>query len=213
MTDLAQMTAEMARATTTIADLTKRAEDAEGKVADLTKRAETAEAKVVEIAKRAETGESEEDAILKAADPVVAAELVRLRKSNAAATQALAKMAEAEEIAKAVARVRVDFPNLPVKPEDFGPVLKRAVGSLSAEDAAELARVLKAADNAIVDATRATGLGVPFVAKGSAEQEIEAKAGEIAKAESVSFAKGYDIALQRNPDLYRRYLEERGQAN
>lgn len=213
MTDLAQMTAEMARATTTIADLTKRAEDAEGKLADLTKRAESAEAKVVEIGKRAESGEPDEDAILKAADPTVAAEIIKLRKANAAAARQLAEIAETAEIRKAIDRVALEFPHLPVKAETFGPIFKRAMGSLSAEDATELTRVLKAADNAIVEATRSTGLGQPFIAKGSAEQEIEAKAKEIAKAESVSFAKGYDLALTREPDLYRRYMEERGQAN
>jgi len=214
VTDLEKMQAEMARASTNIESLSKRAETAEAALAEATKRAEAAEAKVVVLGKKAVAGDPEEDDILlKASDPTVAAEIIKLRKQNVAAAKQLAEIAEAGEIAKAVARVTSDFPNLPVKAETFGPVLKRAMGSLSEEDATELARVLKAADGAIVEATRAAGLGLQFVAKGSAEQEIEAKAKEIAKAESVTFAKGYDLVLQRDPALYNRYLAERGQAN
>jgi hypothetical protein len=214
MADLEKMAAEMARASQTIENLTKRANDAEAQVEALTKRATDAEAKVVMLAKRATSGDPEEDDILlKAADPTVAAEIIKLRKQNVAAAKQLAEIAEAGEIAKAVTRVAQEFPNLPVKAADFGPILKRALGVLTAEDSTELVRVLKAADNAIVDATRSTGFGAPFIAKGSAEQEIEALAKEVAKAESVSFAKGYDLILQRNPALYTRYLAERGQAN
>lgn len=210
MTDLEKMAAEMERARTTMDDLTKRANEAEAKLTEVTKRAESAEAKVVEIGKKATSGETDDDGdvLLKASDPAVAAEIIKLRKSNAAAAKQLADIAEGDEIRKAVDRVAAEFPHLPVKASDFGPIFKRAMGSLSAEDATELTRVLKAADNAIVEATRSTGFGQPFTPKGSAEQEIESKAKEIQKAEKVTFAKAYDLALTREPALYERFKEE-----
>lgn len=211
MTDLEKMVAQLAEASAVIASqqaaITKAATDMAAKDAEI---AEIRKNVAKQIAKAGEP--DDEDAILKAADPLVAAEIVKLRKANAAAAKQLADIAEDGEIRKVAVMVGTDLKGLPVKASDFAPILKRAMGTLDDADSKELLRVLKAASNAVEDAMRSTGLPPHLVRKGNAESEIERMAHEKKKADGVTFAKAYDDVLQANPALYSRFLAERDQA-
>jgi len=208
MTDQEKILEQMTAATVKITEqaaqieaITKQLKVVEGE-RDVAKRAQ----QIAEAT--AKSGEDGEDAILKAADPLVAAEIIKLRKANIAAAKQLAEIADGEEVKKAIAQVKADFSELPIKAEEFGPVMKRAMGLLPAEDITVLNRVLKAANGAMQDAMRLGG-GRVLIRKGNAESEIERKAQEVAKAESIPFAKAYDTVLEREPALYTRFLEER----
>ena len=212
MTDIEKMVAQMAEATKTIATLqesvTKANSDGTAKdatIADLQKRLVAAEAAKGK-------GEDDEDAILKSADPIVAAEIVRLRKANVAAAKQLAALDEEREIKKVATQIKTDLPGLPVKPDEFAPILKRAFGTMDEADSKELMRVLKAASNAVEDSLRSTGLPMHLVQKGGAETEIESLAKAKQKAENITFAKAYDDVLTQNPGLYARFMSERDQA-
>lgn len=164
-------------------------------ILDLRKKLDAAEAKI---------------AATPAVPDSVAAELAELKKANDKWRAEMAAITEEREIAKAVDLVRVEFPHLPIKPDEFGPVMKRAMALLSTEDVAVLKRLLKAADAAMVTLTKQVGgFGAP--AAGSVEAEIEATATKLMASENVSFAKAYALAMERNPDLYTRFLTERGQ--
>lgn len=216
MTDLEKMMADMSAATTTITDLQKRLDESAAKIEAAEQRAAAAEAKASAIAKAAGSGktdaELEDDDILKSADPQVAAEIIKLRKANAASARRLAEMEEAGEIAKAVRQVAADYKHLPIKAETFGPVIKRASSSMDDEDFAELTRVLKAADAAMHEATATLGY-TGILAKSGAEEAMDVEAKKIATAEGVTLAKAHTLVLERNPDLYRQFLAERGEVN
>lgn len=199
-------------ATKSIEDLTKRAEDAEkardeleGKLEEMTKRAEAAETRV----SKAKAGEEDDlEEILKGADPAMRDHMIKLHKANVAAQKRLAEMDEEREIAKAVAAVKSDYQHLPIKPENFGPVLKRMSGTMSEEDFAEVKRVLKAADHAMLTATTMSGPGGYAIAKGTAETRLDSMAKERAEKTGVSFAKAYTEVMRDNPDLYNQYKAE-----
>lgn len=213
MNDLEKMVAQMGEATKTIADLqasvAKANADSTAKdatIADLQKRLTAAEAA------KGSGAADDEDPILKAADPLVAAEIVKLRKANAAAAKQLAQLDEEREIKKVATQIQTDMRGLPVKAEEFAPILKRAMGAMDEADSKELMRVLKAASNAVEDSLRVTGLPSHLVQKGNAESEIETLAKAKQKAENITFAKAYDDVLAQNPALYSRFLAERDQA-
>jgi hypothetical protein len=212
MTDLEKMVAQMNEATKTIADLqgsvTKANADSAAK--DVTIAALQKSLAAAQAAKGA--ADDGEDPILKAADPLVAAEIIKLRKANAAAAKQLAQLDEEREIKKVASQITSDMPGLPVKAETFAPILKRAMGAMDESDATELLRVLKAASNAVEDSLRSTGLPMHLVQKGNAESEIERLAKEKQKAENITFAKAYDDVLTANPALYSRFMAERDQA-
>jgi len=213
MTDLEKMVAQMKEATDTIANLQASVAKAnadntakDATIADLTKRLAAAEAA------KGKGSDDDEDPILKAADPLVAAEIIKLRKANAAAAKQLAQLDEEREIKKVATQIQTDMRGLPVKAEEFAPILKRAIGAMDEADSKELLRVLKAASNAVEDSLKVTGLPSHLVQKGSAESEIERLAKEKQKAENITFAKAYDSVLEQNPALYSRFLSERDQA-
>jgi hypothetical protein len=213
MTDLEKMVAQMKEPTDTIANLqasvTKANADSAVKdaaIADLTKRLAAAEAA------KGSGAADDEDPILKAADPLVAAEIVKLRKANAAAAKQLAQLDEEREIKKVATQIQTDMRGLPVKADEFAPILKRAIGAMDESDSKELLRVLKAASNAVEDSLRSTGLPAHLVQKSNAEAQIEDLAKAKQKAENITFAKAYDQVLAENPALYSRFLAERDQA-
>lgn len=211
MPDLDKLEVEMREAAATIVALNKRATDAEAALAKAQADLAASEKRIVDIQKSVAAGEGE-DPILKSADPIVAAEIIKLRKANAASAAALAAMNEESEIKKFADKIRTEYAHLPVKADEFAPILKRASGTLSAEDFAELSRVLKAAEASMLNATKSVGY-IGIAKSGSAEAEIDAEARQIAAKENVSFAKASALVMERNPSLYDRYLMERGNAN
>jgi hypothetical protein len=211
MNDLAQLTAQMTAATANIealrTEVTKANKDKATIEAQL-----TAITRERDILKAGQNGGTEDD-ILKAADPVVAAEIIKLRKSNAASAKLLADMADEKEVKKFVDQVRTDLGHLAIKADELGPVLKRATGTLDEADMTILTRILKAADAAVAQAMRISGLPNTLVHKGSAEAEIEKLAQEKASKDGVTFAKAYDDVLASRPDLYSRFQAERADAS
>ncbi len=205
MTDLEKMQKAMEDATASIEKLTKRAEEAEERATKA--EAEVAKAKTeAPVQKSGAEGDDEE--ILKGADPAVRDMILKLRKSNEASEQRLAKLDDERDIAKAVDVCKRDFSHLPVKADEFGPVLKRAMGTMDQADFEELNRVLKAADNAMLEATRMVGPGGHVIAKGSAEQKLEDLAKKRAEEKGENFAKSYADVMDENPQLYAEYQRE-----
>lgn len=181
-------------------------------IVDLKKNNEALAAEVAALKKAAINPEAAQAEIEKALPAAVRDQLETLRKANEAAMIQLAAMADEREIAKAISETALEFGHLPVKADELGPVLKRAMGALKADDMVVLRRVLKAANTAIHDATRSVGYTAARAAN-SAEAAMEAAAAAIAKAENVSLAKANVLAMERNPALYAQYLTERGAAN
>lgn len=131
------------------------------------------------------------------------------------------RLAKAEQVAKAEHDARISreylekaegFKHLPANRETLGTVL-RAVESgqpLTTETAAEVTRLLKAADNAMGTSgifTPHGGAGEP--AKGGAYAELTAKAEELRKADPALAKESAVVkAMSDNPELARRYHEE-----
>ena len=210
--DLAAMVAEMEKATATIEDLTKRADEAETRANEAEGRAIAAEAKAQAVAKSAppSTDDSEDDILKSITDPAIAAAFVELRRSATASSTLLQKMQEEEDLRKMAYRIEQSYPNLPVKGPEFAPILKRLTsGKATAEDGAELDRLLKAADYAMAQATAMTGGRGGALVPTSAEAELEQRAQEIQKSEGLDFAKAYDTAMTRFPALYDKYRAEK----
>jgi hypothetical protein len=201
---LAAATTKMTEQATQIDTLTKAL-----KVAEDDRDAQKRRADIADLV--AKKGGDDEDAILKAADPLVAAEIIKLRKANAAAAKQLADITDEAEVKKFIDRAKIDYVNLPMAADKLGPILKRATGLLPAEDMTELLRVLKAASTLTGEALRTSNnLGQQIIKAGTAEAELEALATAKASKDGVSFAKAYDMVLTERPDLYTRYREETG---
>lgn len=209
--DLDALTEQMQKAAEQLADTNQKlaAETALRKAAET--RAANAEAALATAQASIAKSEAEADpygAILKSADPAVAAAFKKLQAENEASAKMIAKMDEDRAIAKMAGEIAADMPNLPVKAEAFAPILKRAAGALPSEDFAELHRVLKAASSNLAKVMTAGGFGSSVIMKGSAETALDAKAAEIQKRDSVTFAKAYTQAVTENPGLYTDYLAE-----
>jgi len=79
----------------------------------------------------------------------------------------------------------------------------KASDALTAEDKTVFDQMLKAANSSLAKAFTSVGKnGTKEVAEGSAEDQLQKKAEEIAKRDSVSVAKAYETAITENPDLY-----------
>jgi hypothetical protein len=131
----------------------------------------------------------------------------RAEGAEAIAKGELDRRVEAEYIAKAQT-----LEHLPVQAQSFGPLLKRASESLSAEDMGALQAVLKAADEQIAkgDLFREVGAGVGGQAlPDGADAEILAKAEALRKADpKMTQAEAEVAAIQGDPALQARYLAE-----
>lgn len=200
-----ELTDATAQITTLTAAVTKANSERDQAIADKA----ASDAKVTALAKAA-TGpqETPEEVLLKSMSPEVATQFIALQKANAASQKALADIAEKDEIRKHVGIAKADYGHLPIKPDDFGPILKRASGVMTPEDFGELTRILKAADVFAVEATTIKGFGRDLPPS-SAEQEIHKRAVEISREEKISVAKAEVLAMQRDPALYAKYQAER----
>lgn len=175
---------------------------------------EAALAKAADLEKAAKP-EDKPEAIDKAELP----EPVRLalEKAEADAAAANQRIEKAENLAKAEREIRVtrefvakaaEYKALPVEADAFGPVLKAASESLTADAYAELDRVLKAADAQIASSELLKEAGAAGDGPTPASDEtLVAKAQEIRKADSsVSEAKAMERAMRENPELAASYL-------
>ena len=121
-------------------------------------------------------------------------------KADAKAAQESAKIERDSRVTgEWVAKVKADMPRIAAPADTFGAVLKRAEEALSAEDFAELTRVLKAASAAI----NLAPIGSDSTADAtSASAQIEAAAADLLKDGSIKHIAAARVeARKRNPKL------------
>ena len=158
----------------------------------------------------AEADGGKDDDVLKGLSPearqVVEKALAEAREAREAVAKLHAKEREQEFIARAK-----ELKNLPTAPDKLGPILKACADALPAEQYGELTQLLKAANDSFATILKISGSGVP--AAGTAEAELEGIAKGIRdKRPNLTFEQAYTIALEENPDLYKRLLAEKAAA-
>ena len=131
-----------------------------------------------------------------------------LQKRLLAAEAEIAKAKDEKLTAEFVEKAKA-FSHLPGKPEDFGPVLKRVAGAVSAEDFAALETALKAANEAAAPLFKEKGRAGAGSQRDAAS-ELIAKAREIANASGgkLNELDAYAKAAAENPELYDRVRRE-----
>ena len=130
-------------------------------------------------------------------------------KANAASAE-IEKMREEAATREYVAKARA-FNSLSVKPDTFGPILKRVHdGKTTAEDEKEILRVLSAANKAAKPLFSVVGAGGSDNANGnSATEVINAKARDmIAKSadKKLSYADALDAVMKEEPELWKQHM-------
>lgn len=151
-------------------------------------------------------------AALEKAEADARAHAERAEKAEKDAKEAgdIAKAEREERLTKEFVAKAESYKALPVKKDEFGPVLKEASEKLSKESYEALETVLKAADAqvAATDLFKEQGRGgdgKPSDALG----EAQAKAAELRKADSsLSEAEAMRKAFAENPELAARYQDE-----
>lgn len=116
---------------------------------------------------------------------------------------------------QAIQKAAVDYPNLPVKAEDLGPIVKLAKAHFSASQVETFTRVLKAADDAIAaskafEESKSDTYELQTGSEDSAIGQLRTIAkGYIEKSEDgITEAAAFAKAADRNPGLYDQYLQE-----
>ena len=101
-----------------------------------------------------------------------------------------------------------EFKGLPIKPEEFGPVLK-SIAEKDPEAYAKLDEVLKAADEAAIQAKLLEELGASGVSPSSSMGKIEAMAATVVEKDaSMTREQAMDKVLMEHPELYNEYRTE-----
>lgn len=144
-------------------------------------------------------------------------EVEELKKKAAEAEELRKRVEEAEALAKAEREERIkreyiskaaSFQALPIKPEEFGLVMK-ALAEKDPENYAKVEAVLKAADEAIVKAGLFAEIGRSGNTAGSAVQKAEALACEmIQKNAGMTKEQALAKVWVENPELYAEYEKE-----
>lgn len=116
---------------------------------------------------------------------------------------------------QAIQKAAVDYPNLPVKAEDLGPIVKLAKAHFSTSQVETFTRVLKAADDAIAaskafEESKSDTYELQTGSEDSAIGQLRTIAkGYIEKSEDgITEAAAFAKAADRNPGLYDQYLQE-----
>ena len=210
------------------ADLKKEQERAEAAEAKATNAAEQIEAltKSVDELKKAARQDTEPARLDKSElSPEVRAALEKAEadgKANAERAEKAEQSAKAaEDIAKAERETRLTaefitkaegYKALPVKKDEFGPVLKAASEKLSKEAYEEIERVLKAADEQIAasDVFKEHGRSGDGAKADTALAEVTTKAAELRKSDpKLTEAAAQQQVFKADPDLAARYQDER----
>lgn len=189
-------------------DDVKKVADLEKQIADLTKRAEAAEAEVQKL----------KDAEIAKNDEVITVGGKEIRKSKMdpeafavikAQADDLAKRDDEIELGKFQKRAEDEFGNLPGEPVAKAKAL-RAVSKLDEETRKTIETMLKSGNETVGKGMKEIGGngGDPKDGLTKAETQIDAKAKEIAKRDSVTYEAAYTKALDENPDLYKQYQDE-----
>lgn len=197
-------------------DLVAKNEELSQKVEQLTGDIAKRDEQIEQIKKRSAGGD-EADEITKALDEApepVAKAMTALMKRLQLAEDVIAKQAQEKEEREFIAKAQA-FDKLPTSADKLGPLLMRVEkGMTTADDAAELERLLKAANEGIGKEGQENDPTVEIGKRGNengatAEQRIEAKAAEIRKsAPDLSEAEAVTKVLEENPELYEQYVAE-----
>lgn len=141
-------------------------------------------------------------------------EIKKARAEADAAQTRIAKMEDERIVKQYAERVAAEYPSLPVKADEFAPVLRKAESVLDDAGKAELNRVLKAADAAMRAAMGEMGRNGGAPAAGSAYTEMESKAEELRKTEpKITREQAFAKAMVAHPDLARRVRDEESHAH
>ena len=153
------------------------------------------------------------DDVLKASNDRIA-KLEADRAADAArvakAETELADIRKRERLAKFVGIAKAEIPNTTGSDVEKGQMLMDMADSLGGETSERYAKMLgslKASDAALAAQFREIGKWGGGAAKPGAE--LEAKAQEIAKRDHITIEKAMDRAMTENPEIYKRYHEER----
>lgn len=202
--------------TATPEELSAALEKATGDLDAANARIEKLEKKLAKKGKSDNDADDDETQIDKAdLPPAVRA---AIEKSERDAQAAIERAEKAEQIAKAEEdrRLTAEFitkaeglSSLPLDPEAFGPVLKRASKKLDKEDVEAIDTLLKAANEQARVSMLLKSLGRDGEPEGDREatESLEKAASEIRKSEpGISRAEAMRRAMRENPDLAAGYI-------
>ena len=133
------------------------------------------------------------------------------RKRNVELEETMKAREEETELAKASERVH-GWANVPgMNPTTFGNTLY-SLRKVAPEIATEVEAILDATSIAMKEAGILAEVGVESAPEGDdAWNVIESKANDLVAAGTApSFAKAVEVVAKTNPDLYNRYLNEKG---
>ena len=140
-------------------------------------------------------------------------ELERVWKANADLELVLKQERDEKARKEFVAKAAEDYPNLPgITSDELGLIMK-TLHDLDADVAGKLSQVLKAANTAIASGDVFAEMGSNAEGgTGSAYGRLDgiAKDKVSKSAGATTYAKGFEQALNENPDLYNTYLNEKG---
>ena len=203
--DLEALSKALGEAEAKLVALEKRADEAEAQLAEKEEVIKQKDAELESVKKSA--GETEEDILKSLPEPI----RKRLQESEAAAKEAadaVQKMKDETETKDAIAKAK----SFGVGEADkVGPLLMRvAKGATTADDAAYLETVLKGVGEIAGKSALFKSVGSANPEEGDAEAQLQAKANEIAKANTkLSKEQAYAQAMQENPQLYNQYIAKR----
>ena len=142
-----------------------------------------------------------------------------ISKAQDLVTKANSRAEEAEQIAKAERDIRLhreyvekarSFHNLPVNPDEFGPVLKALEETLTAEQVEMVTKALKTANDTVANAGFFGEVGKRGIDGYESISKAEGLAVEKAKDEGITKEEALSKIYDENPDLYDEYVSEHG---
>jgi len=112
-----------------------------------------------------------------------------------------------EAVTKAFIEKAATFDKIPMTAIELGAIMKSASKAMSADEYTAFEGLLKAANEAQAKVFKEIG-GDGNVA-GNALEQLNVLAKTISDADGVTFEKGFQFALERNPELRKQYKDER----
>lgn len=187
--------------------LEKSAETIDAQAAEIIKlKAERDEA--VAKAKDADKAEKTDEELLKSVPESIRKRLADAEASTAAANAAIEKMRDDRELADRITKAKADGI---AEPDKVGGILHRMTkNKATAEDTAEIERLLKAAAAQDKTSELYKSRGSSTASDGDPEVLLKAKAEDIRKAKpTLTFEQAYSEAMEANPALYDAFIAKR----
>lgn len=192
-------------------DKIDKARELKKKYDELVEKADLAEKKVKDLESQvAKQNVDPEEEFKKSLPESVRKRLEASEQRAKQAEEEVKKFNEARAKEQYIAKAK-EYGKLPIKSEELGLILK-SVAEKDAENYVKLEELLKAANEQIKagDLFKEKGTASAGGATGnSAYEKLSTMAQEIVKSDSkVTFYEAFEMALKRNPDLYKEYVEE-----